>query len=80
MIKKVTDHHALLPTLSAADAESETVPDSEMKILRLICSQLIYAVSPEHIYESTAITVAVPTLILPHWERKFLKWVGKNFS
>ena len=56
--KKVTDHHALLPTLSAADAESETVPDSEMKILRLICSQLIYAVSPEHIYESTAITVS----------------------
>ena len=29
-----------------------------MKILRLICSQLIYAVSPEHIYESTAITVS----------------------
>ena len=56
--EKVTDHHALLPTLSAADAESETVPDSEMKILRLICSQLIYAVSPEHIYESTAITVS----------------------
>lgn len=55
--KKVTDHHALLPTLSAADADIEAIPDSEMKILRLICSQLIYAVSPEHLYESTVITV-----------------------
>ena len=56
--KKVTDHHALLPTLSVSDADIEAIPDSEMKILRLICSQLIYAVSPEHIYESTAITVS----------------------
>lgn len=56
--KKVTDHHALLPTLSAADTDIETVPDSELKLLRLICSQLIYAVAPEHVYESTVITVS----------------------
>lgn len=56
--EKVTDHHALLPTLSIADADIEAVPNSELKILRLICSQLIYAVSLEHVYEFTVITVS----------------------
>ncbi len=55
---RVSDHHALLPTLSAFDKnKTETVPEAELKLLRLICAQLIYAVSSAHTYESTSITV-----------------------
>ena len=51
---KVTDHHALLPTLSISnDDVLDKVPESELKILYLICAQLIYAVSPAHEYENT---------------------------
>lgn len=56
--KKVSDHHALLPTPSAFNKEkTDVVPDAELKLLKLICSQLIYAVSPVHIYEATSVTV-----------------------
>lgn len=48
--KKVSDHHALLPTMSAFDKDkTDIVPEAEMKLLKLICAQLIYAVSPVHL-------------------------------
>lgn len=56
---KVSDHHALLPTISAFDkSKTETVPEAELKLLRLICAQLIYAVSSAHCYEATSVTVS----------------------
>ncbi len=35
--------------------KTETVPEAELKLLRLICTQLIYAVSSAHTYEATSI-------------------------
>lgn len=50
---KVSDHHAILPTKSAADTELEALPTGERKILILVIAQLFCSVSsPEWIKET----------------------------
>ena len=50
---KVTDHHALIPTISAGDTEITDLPAGELKILRLIARQLLCAVSGPYRYTVT---------------------------
>lgn len=54
--KKVTDHHALLPTAELKNKEkiSALLP-SHLKLLQLICSQLICASASPYVYEQTLI-------------------------
>ena len=55
---KVTDHHALLPTKSMANADLAALPAGERNILRLIAARLLCAVSEPHRYaETTTITI-----------------------
>lgn len=51
--KKVTDHHAIIPTMQIGAAELNELPSSEMKILALVASRLAESVSGRHVYEST---------------------------
>ena len=53
---KVTDHHALLPTKSMANADLAALPAGERNILRLIAVQLLCAVGEPHRYAETALT------------------------
>ena len=48
--KKVTDHHAIIPTIEIGNAELETLPDGEAKILALTAMRLTCAVSEKHSY------------------------------
>ena len=43
--KKVTDHHAIIPTASADKADLSELPTGEREVLRLIASRLLEAVS-----------------------------------
>ncbi len=62
--KKVTDHHALLPTINISDKKNvESLLSSERKLLQLICSQLIYATSDVHSYEQTLITLLCSNVV-----------------
>lgn len=54
---KVTDHHAIVPTRSAADADIVALPLGEREILRLVALGLLRAVCPPHRYAETAVTV-----------------------
>ena len=54
---KVTDHHAVVPTRSAADADIAALPLGEREILRLVALGLLRAVCPPHRYAETAVTV-----------------------
>ena len=38
--KKVTDHHAIIPTVSSLNEDISTLPDSELKVYRLILNKL----------------------------------------
>ena len=46
--KKVSDHHALLPTASATKAAFLDLPLGEREVLRLVAKQLLCAVSDAH--------------------------------
>ena len=50
--KKVTDHHAIIPTMEIAKADLAVVPEGEMKILSLAANRLLCATGEKHEYES----------------------------
>ncbi len=47
---KVTDHHAIVPTISAGKADLEAIPTGERELLRLVARQLLCAISEAHRY------------------------------
>ena len=51
--KKVTDHHAIIPTMDIVKQDLKAVPESEMKILSLCANRLLCATAEKHIYNST---------------------------
>lgn len=55
--KKVSDHHAVVPTPSAGKADTSVLPIGEREILRLVARQLLCAVSDAHRYAETIVTV-----------------------
>ena len=54
---KVSDHHAIVPTRSAATADLSALPMGEHEVLRLVSLGLVRAVYPSHRYAETAVTV-----------------------
>ena len=50
--KKVTDHHAIIPTMEIAKADLSAVPETEMKILSLAANRLLCATGEKHEYET----------------------------
>ena len=53
---KVTDHHALLPTKSMANADLAALLAGEWNVLRLIAARLLCAVGEPHRYAETTLT------------------------
>lgn len=51
--KKVTDHHAIIPTMEIIKQDLKEIPESEMKILSLCANRLLCATGEKHIYNST---------------------------
>ena len=54
---KVTDHHAIVPTVSAENADVSVLPTGEREILRLVSRQLLCAVSEQFRYAETVVTL-----------------------
>ncbi len=50
--KKVTDHHAIIPTIEIAKADLSAVPEGEMKILSLAANRLLCATGQKHEFET----------------------------
>ena len=53
--KKVSDHHAILPTQSVAGADLSSLPAGETNILRLIAARVLAAVGEPHRYAETVV-------------------------
>ena len=53
--KKVSDHHAILPTQSVAGADLSSLPVGEASILRLIAARLLAAVGEPYRYAETTV-------------------------
>ena len=56
--KKVTDHHAVIPTRNIREADLSALPVGERAILELVALRLLCAVAPSYIYDETSVTVA----------------------
>lgn len=50
--RKVTDHHAIIPTMEIAKADLSAVPEGERKILSLVANRLLCATGQKHEYET----------------------------
>ena len=48
---KVSDHHAILPTMELVKQGFDGLAESEKKLLSLVCCKLLCAVSPPHVFE-----------------------------
>ena len=55
--KKVTDHHAVIPTRNIREADLSALPVGERAILELVALRLLCAVAPPYTYAETAVTV-----------------------
>lgn len=55
--KKVTDHHAVIPTRNIQGTDLSALPVGERAILKLVALRLLCAVAPPHTYAETSITV-----------------------
>ena len=47
--KKVSDHHAIIPTMEFAKTELVTLPESERNILTLAGARLLFAAAEPHV-------------------------------
>ena len=50
--KKVSDHHAIIPTMELAKADPDALPEREKNILTLAGARLLFATAEPHIYEA----------------------------
>ena len=82
--KKVSDHHAIIPTAEFAKQGFTGLAESECKLLNLVCSKLLCAIAAPHEYETvTAVfscagnefTAKGKTVLVPGW-----KEIGQRFS
>ncbi len=55
--KKVSDHHAVIPTESAGKQDVSVLPAGEREILKLVAHQVLMAVSEPYSYMETVVTV-----------------------
>lgn len=54
--KKVSDHHAIIPTMEFQKTELSLLPESERNILFLVSARLLMASAAFHIYETVTAT------------------------
>lgn len=50
--RKVTDHHAIIPTVQLAQAKLDELPEGEKKVLYLIANRILCATGEKHEYET----------------------------
>ena len=56
--KKVSDHHAIIPTLVAGETDINTLPAGEREIIKLIAKQVLRAVCDSFCYRETVAVIS----------------------
>lgn len=56
--KKVSDHHAIIPTLVAGETDINTLPAGEREIIKLIAKQVLRAVCDSYCYRETVAVIS----------------------
>ena len=75
--KKVSDHHAIIPTAEFAKQGFTGLAESECKLMNLVCSKLLCAVAAPHEYETVTAVFSCAgnefaakgkTVLVPGWK------------
>ena len=75
--KRVSDHHAVVPTMAAGETDLEALPAGERELLRLVSRQVLMAVSAPFVYLETearldcggnAFSAKGKTVVQPGWK------------
>ena len=75
--KKVSDHHAIIPTAEFVKQGFTGLAESECKLMNLVCAKLLCAVAVPHEYETVAavfscagneFTAKGKTVLIPGWK------------
>lgn len=56
--KKVSDHHAIIPTMVASETDLSALPAGEREILTMIAKQVLRAVSDSYRYRETTVVIS----------------------
>lgn len=77
---KVTDHHAIIPTMELASSHLDELKSWEEKILFLIAVHTVMAMSKDHIYQETEIEVECQEKSSKQKERLFCRMDGNSLK
>ena len=75
--KKVSDHHAIIPTSEFVKQGFTGLAESECKLMNLVCSKLLYAIAAPYEYEIVTVvfscagnefTAKGKTVLVPGWK------------
>ena len=78
--KKVTDHHAIIPTMEIIKQDLKVIPESEMKILSLCANRLLCATGEKHIYNSTKAEITCNNIVFKVSGKEVWKNGWKEFE
>ncbi len=78
--KKVTDHHAIIPTMEIAKADLTALPEMERKILSLVANRLLCATGEKHLYEAVRAELSIGGYTFKASGRSVLKNGWKDFE
>ena len=78
--KKVTDHHAIIPTMEIAKADLAALPETERKILSLVANRLLCATGEKHLYETVKAELACGGYTFATSGKSVLKNGWKDFE
>ncbi len=56
--KKVTDHHAIIPTIEIGNAELDILPDGEKKVLTLTAMRFVCATGEKYSYTTVKVVIS----------------------
>ena len=76
--KRVSDHHAVVPTMAAGETDLEALPAGERELLRLAARQVLMAVSAPFVYLETEARLDAAGMALPPREKRWFSPVGKH--
>ena len=78
--KKVTDHHAIIPTMEIIKQDLKAIPESEMKVLSLCANRLLCATGEKHIYNSTKAEITCNNIVFKVSGKEVWKNGWKEFE
>ena len=78
--KKVSDHHAIVPTMEFVQKGFDGLAEGEKKLLSLVFCKLLCAVAAPHVYEAVTATFTCAGKPLPPRAKPYSPPAGKSLT